>query len=46
MSKHQNIVYKTNLKFEISMRKKYQKMEVSKFLYSVLVNFNLMLFTV
>jgi len=46
MSKHQNIVYKTNLKFEISMRKKYQKMEVSKFLYFVLVNFNLMLFTV
>jgi len=32
-------------KFEISMRKKYQKMEVSKFLYFALVNFNLMLFT-
>jgi len=27
------------------MRKKYQKMEVSKFLYFALVNFKLMLFT-
>ena len=27
------------------MRKKYKKMEVSKFLYLALVNFNLMLFT-
>ena len=32
-----DLVYKTNLKFEISMRKKYQKMEVSKFLYFALV---------
>ena len=39
MSKHQNIVYKTNLKFEISMRK-----NTRKCLYIALVNFNLMLF--
>jgi len=46
MSKHQTIVYKTNLKFEISMGKEYQIMEVIKFLHFVLVKFNLMLFTV
>ena len=40
MSKHQNIVYKTNLKFEISMRK-----NTRKCLYIALVNFSLMLFT-
>ena len=42
MSKHLNIVYKTNLKYG---REKYQKMEVSKFLYFALLSFNLMLFT-
>ena len=40
MSKHQNIVYKTNID-----EKKYQKMEVNKFLYFAQANFNLMLFT-
>ena len=46
MSKHQNIVYKTNLKFEISMRKNTRKCEVGKFLYFAVVNFNVMLFTI
>ena len=45
MSKHQNIVKKNKFKTWNIDEKKYQKMEESKYLYFVQVNFNLMLFT-